>query len=67
MVPINTPPNVMPPKLFVSYNEVVADLSHLKTNKATGSDGISNRLLKEFAPEFAPIIQDVYNQSLRKA
>lgn len=26
--------------------------------------GISNKLLKEFAPEFTPIIKDIYNQSL---
>lgn len=43
LVPIDAPPSVIPPKLFVSYNEVVSDLSNLKANKVTGLDGISNR------------------------
>ena len=38
----------------------------LPTQKAVGADGISNKLLKEFAPEPAPLIQDIYNQSLRE-
>ena len=42
------------------------DLSKLATNKAIGPDGISNKLLKEFSPEFTPIIKDIYNQSLRE-
>ena len=37
----------------------------LSTHKATGPDGMTNKLLKEFAPELAPLIQDIYNQSLR--
>lgn len=61
------PPNVIPSKLLVSYNEVLSDLSNLKTSKAPGEDEISNTLLKSFAPEFAPVIQDIYNQSLREA
>ena len=31
-----------------------------------GPDNIPNRPLKEFAPELAPIIRDIYNQSLRE-
>ena len=38
----------------------------LPIQKAVGPDGISNKLLKEFAPELAPLIQDIYNQSLRE-
>ena len=38
----------------------------LPTQKAVGPDGISNKFLKEIAPELAPLIQDIYNQSLRE-
>ena len=46
--------------------EVLADLSKLATNKAIGPEGISNRIVKEFAPEITPVIQDIYNQSVRE-
>ena len=40
----------------------MSDLSTLATNKAIrGPDGISNKLLKEFAPAFNPIIKDIYD------
>ena len=52
--------------LFVSLEEVSSDLQKLPTQKALGPDGISNKFLKEFAPERAPLIQDIYNQSLRE-
>ena len=35
-------------------------------SKAVGSDNISNRLLKDFDPKLAPVIRDIYNQSLRE-
>jgi len=38
----------------------------LPTQKAVGPDIISNIFLKEFAPELAPLIEDIYNQSLRE-
>ena len=34
--------------------------------KAVGPDNIPNKILKDFAPELAPIIQDIYNQSLKE-
>lgn len=43
------------------------DLVNLSLNKAPGSDGTSNRILKEYAPELIPIICDIYNQSLRES
>ena len=52
--------------LLVSLGEVSSDLLKLPTQKAVGPDGISNKLLKEFAPELAPLTQDIYNQSLRE-
>ena len=66
LLPVKSSPNVIPNELFVSERVVLSDLSKLATNKAIGPDGICNRLLKEFAPEFVPIIKDIYNQSLRE-
>ena len=43
----------------------VAEITIFKL-MAFGPAGISNKLLKEFAPELAPLIQDIYNQSLRE-
>ena len=63
---VQTPPNVISPYLLVSLEEISSDLLMLPTQKAVGPDGISNKLLKEFAPELAPLIQDIYNQSLRE-
>ena len=63
---VQTTPNVISSDLLVSLEEVSSDLLKLPTQKAVGPDGISNKLLKEFAPELAPLIQDIYNQSLRE-
>ena len=66
-MPAQTPPNVVPPDLLVSLlEEVSSDLGKLSTHKAGGQDGISNELLKQFAPELAPLIQDIYNELLRE-
>lgn len=51
-----------PSHLFVSLEEVLSDLHKLAINKTVGPEGISNKLLEEFAP----IIRDIYNQSLRE-
>ena len=65
LIPAQTPPNVVPPDFLVSLEEVSSDLRKLSTQKAVGPDAISNKLLKQFAPELAPLlIQDIYNQSL---
>ena len=48
--------------LFVSVEEVLSDLRKLAINKTVSPEGISNKLLKEFAP----IVRDIYNQSLRE-
>lgn len=59
LTPIQTLPNVIPPELLVSLEEVSSDLGKLSIHKAVGPDGISNELLKQFAPELAPLIQDI--------
>ena len=66
LMPAQTPPNVIPPDLLVCLEEVSSDLRKLSIHKAVGPDGISNKLLKQFAPELAQLIQDIYNQSLRE-
>ena len=58
-MPAQIPPNVIPPDLLVSLEEVSSDLRKLPTHKAVGPVGISNKLLKQFAPELAPLIQDI--------
>ena len=57
----------VPPSLLVSEFEVLKDLNNLSSNKAPGPDGISNQIFKVFAPELAPVIRAIYNQSLQKS
>ena len=64
-MPAQTPSNLVPQDLLVSLEEVSSNLRKLSTHKSVGPDRISNKLLKQFAPELAPLIQDIYNQSLR--
>lgn len=45
-------------------NIVWTSLSSLNTSEAIGPDMIPNRVLKEFAPELAPVIMDINNRSL---
>ena len=51
--------------LLVTQHEVYRALSSINTTKAVGPDNIPNKLLKHFAVELAPVIQDIYNQSLK--
>lgn len=60
-----TPPNIVSPDLLVSLEEDSSDL-HRWNIGPDGPDGISNKLLKQFAPKLAPLIQGIYNQSLRE-
>jgi len=59
-------PVSVPHEYLVSETEVLRSLSSLKISKAVGPDDIPNKILKEPAPELAPIIRDIYNQSLRE-
>ena len=47
----------------MSVKEVHDSLSSLNVGKAIGPDMIPNRVLKDFAPELAPLIMDIYNCS----
>ena len=49
----------------VKSNGVQKLLSNIKANKATGPDNIPCRILKEAAPELAPILTDIFQHSLR--
>ena len=51
----------------VTESEVFKSLASLQISKAIGPDNIPNRILKEFAPELAPVIRNIYNQSMKEA
>ena len=57
-------PQEVPPEFLVSESEVLKALQAVKTRKAVGPDLIPNRVLKEFAPELAAVVRDIYNSSL---
>ena len=59
------PPPYFPEDLLVTQHEVYHALSSINMSKAVGPDNIPNKLLKDFAFELAPVIQDIYNQSLK--
>ena len=64
-----TPPvssTQFPVELLVT-EEVYQSLLSIDTIKAVGSDDIPNKLLKDFSFELAPVIKDIYNQSLKDA
>ena len=52
--PLNTTNENILSKLVLSPDDVLAALLNLDTNKATGPDGISPRLLTETAHQIAP-------------
>ena len=51
----------------IKIKSVFKQLSNLKTNKSTGLDGISARLLKDAAAIIAPTLTDIFNQSLKSS
>ena len=51
----------------MSVNEMCDYLKSLDTSKASGSDGISARLLKECCDQIAPCLCEIFNQSLASA
>ena len=61
------PPAEVPSEFFVSEREVYNSLSSLKIDKAIGPDELPNKLLKDFALELAPVVRDIYNQSMRES
>ena len=60
------PPLSVPDELLISEYEAYKSLSSLQTSKAVGPDNIPNRILKDFVLEIAPLVCDIYNQSLRE-
>ena len=56
----------VPDELLISEYEAYKSLSSLQTSKAVGPYNIPNRILKDFALELAPLVCDIYNQSLRE-
>ena len=63
---VHTGPQPVPEELYVTVDEVFRSLSSVNVSKAIGPDCLHNRLLKEFVYELAPLIEDLYNQSLRE-
>ena len=51
-------------EITVDPNGVLKLLNNLKIHKASGSDGLSARVLKECSSEIAPILALIYNESL---
>ena len=62
---VYTSPQPVPEELYVTVDGFFRSLSSVNGSKAIGSDCLPNRLLKEFAYEL-PLIEDLYNQSLRE-
>ena len=62
----DSPSSLVPQEIFVSNEEVFRSLSSLNVAKAVGPDNIPNKLFKDFAHELAPVIRNIYNQSLRE-
>ncbi|CAB4018851.1 Hypothetical predicted protein, partial [Paramuricea clavata] len=57
----------VPNEFLVSEAEVYRSLSSLQVAKSIGPDELPNKVLKEFATELSPIIQDIYNESIKEA
>ena len=53
----------VPVELLATVQEVQFSLKSIKLSKSVGPDNLPNKVLKEFAPELATVIQDIYNQS----
>ena len=62
-----TPPIEILEEFLVTEREVFKALASLQTSKAIGPDNIPNRILKKFALELAPVICNIYNQSMKEA
>lgn len=60
-----TPSHLTLNELEIPMEMVLTSLKQLDVNKATGSDGISVRLLKETADQIVPSLTMLFNKSLR--
>ena len=54
----------VPDEFLVSVDDCFNELRSIKLNKSPGPDIFSNRILKEFAYELAPVICNIYNSSM---
>ena len=61
---ITVDPVTCPADLLCSEDEVLDIILSLDTNKASGLDGISTRMLKETAYTIAPVISAHFNKSI---
>ena len=58
----NPSPNI--PELSVDVRGTHKLLTQLKINKASGPDGLPNRVLRELADQLAPVLAAIFQQSL---
>ena len=61
------PTQHVPNEFLISEAEVYRSLSSLQVAKSVGPDEFPNKVLKEFSMELSPVIQDIYNQSIKEA
>ena len=59
------PSSTFPEEIFCTEEEVLDLLLTVDTSKATGSDGISGRMLKSTAHSIAPGLTELFNLSIR--
>ena len=52
--------------LLVHIGQVFSELKRLKTTKSPGPNMIPNKILNTFAFEFAPVITDIFNTSMKQ-
>ena len=57
-------PDLCPPELLCSDEEILELLQALDTNKASGPDGIAARMLKSTASVIAPSLKTLFNYSV---
>ena len=57
-------PDLCPPDLLCSEEEIVEFLQALDTNKASGPDGIAAKMLKSTASVIAPSLTTLFNHSV---
>lgn len=61
------PPEITLAPFKITSFEIFKMLSSLDTNKATGPDGIGNKLLREAAPCICNILEQIFNNSLENS
>ena len=56
----------VPNEYLVDEFQVYHDLRKIKVNKSSGPDVITNKMLKVFAYELAPVVMDICNTSVKQ-